>query len=347
MNKNELKKISIQFRMLASQMLKIDNDSELGYINTFVDFIDSTPIITKYISNCHSHDYDIAADMQAKQNWQPVSLPIKQNELIDYVYQIIKSISENNNLLRAWSFYYSSSNKFADKYQAFLRKTIEPFIHAIRSYLELQLIDSNDSKSEETKVKVFLSYCHLDDCIANMVDDAISERISSFGIISRDVRDVKYKESFRKFMESIGQYDYVVMIVSDNYLRSHNCLYEVLEVMRDRNYGEKLLFLVLSDEDVVHYNSQSTSQIGAHIYSSEGQVSYISYWKQQANELKRQIEIVNDPTLSIEQAKELRIITKIQLDLPEFMTYLREHNGIAFSKLIESNFDEIVDAIQQ
>lgn len=346
MNKSELKKISIQFRTLASQMLRIDNDSEVGYIKTFVDFIDSTPIIAEYIANCHSQEYNIAADMQAKPNWQPVSLPNKQEDLINYVYQITKSISENENLLRTWSFQYTTSNKFADMYQAFMRKTVEPFIHALRSYLELQLVDSDDSQSGEVKKKVFLSYCHLDNCIADMVYMALSEKISSFGIISRDIRDVKYRESFRKFMESIGQHDYVVMIVSDHYLKSNNCLYEVLEVKRDRNYSEKLLFLVLSDGDIVHYDNQSIPPIGAHVYSSEGQIAYISYWKHQAQELEQQIAVINDPILSIEQAKELRIIKKIQLDLPEFMAYLREHNGITLPKLIESNFQEIVDIIQ-
>lgn len=344
MIKKELRKISIQYRTLSSQMLKIDNDSEIGHIKAFVDFINSTPIIADYINKCHAKDYDIAADMQSKRNWQPITIPSNTSELVDYVYQILSAIANNENLLRAWSFYYTASNKFADKYQMFLRKTIEPFVHALRSYLEQQLVDSEDTASRVEGVKIFLSYCHKDSCVADLVDSSITKKLSGDDTISRDIRDVKYRESFKKFMESIGQHDYVVMIVSDNYLRSRNCLYEVMEVMRDRDYGEKLLFIVLSDSDAIYYKD-STHKVGASVYSDEGQVGYISYWKHQFKELEQQISAIDNPILSIEQAKELRIIGKIQLDLPEFMTFLREHKGPSFSDLMETGFKEIIDVI--
>jgi len=346
MSKQELKKISIQFRTLASQMLKIDNDSEIGYIDTFVVFINSTSIISEFIESCHSKEYDIDFDMQNKGNWQPISLPKPQEELVDYVYQILKAISKNNNLMRKWSFTYTASNKFADKYQSFMRKTIEPFVHALRSFLELQMVDSEIVEVVEEKKKVFLSYCQRDNCIANIVDDVLSEKLSSFATISRDIRDVKYRESFKHFMESIGQHDYVLTIISGNYLKSRNCLYEVLEVMRDRNYSNKILFIVLSNADSVHYSESSSVDVGANVYSDEGQVGYISYWKSQFHQLEQMIATINNPLLSIEQAKELRIITKIQLDLPEFMSFLREHNGTPLSNLIASSFKEIIDIIR-
>lgn len=346
MNKTELKKISIQYRTLSSQMLKIDSDAEIGYIKTFVEFVDSTPIISTYISKCHKQDYDIASDMQSKQNWQPISLPTNISDLVDYGYQILTALAANGNLLRAWSFQYTTSNKFADKYQAFMRKTVEPFVHAIRNYLELQLVDSEDVAIGEEGVKIFLSYCHHDKCIADLVDSSISKSLSDGDTISRDIRDVKYRESFKKFMESIGQHDYVVMIVSDNYLKSRNCLYEVLEVMRDRNYNEKLLFIVLSDSDSIHYED-TTKKIGANVYNDEGQVGYISHWKHRFEELEQRINAIGNPILSIEQAKELRIINKIQLDLPEFLTFLREHNGTPFSSLMETGFQEIINVIQK
>jgi hypothetical protein len=327
-------------------MLKVENDTEVGYINMFVDYIDSTPVTSKYIAACHTKEYDIVADMKSKRNWQPVTLPSKQEELIDYVYQLLKLISEDMKLLRAWAFEYSTSNKMVDKYQAFMRKTVEPFVHALRSYIELQLIDSTDTPVEGAQKKIFLSYCQRDHCIADIVDKSLTESVKDLATISRDVRDVRYRESFRRFMESIGIHDYVVMIISDNYLKSRNCLYEMLEVMRDRNYNRKLLFIVLSNADSTYYDEPPLMPIGAQVYTNEGQTEYTSYWQQQHDNLERQIARINNPVLSIEEAKELRIITKIQLDLPEFIAFLREHNGVSFSKLLESNFQEIVNVIK-
>ena len=63
MNKNEWRKISVQFRTLSSQMLKVESDSDIGFISGFVDYIDSTEALSTYIKSCHTKEYDITADM--------------------------------------------------------------------------------------------------------------------------------------------------------------------------------------------------------------------------------------------------------------------------------------------
>lgn len=75
MNKKELQKISIKFRNYASQMLKIEEDSEINRITTFVNFIHETPVLNEYVRKCHSKDYDIESDMRNKKNWISVELP--------------------------------------------------------------------------------------------------------------------------------------------------------------------------------------------------------------------------------------------------------------------------------
>lgn len=134
MNKSELRKISINYRTLSSQMLKIENENEVGYIKTFVNLIESTPIIYNYLKLCHTKDYNIAEDMKNNNGWGAIVLPTKTEDLIDYVYQILKLIVGNEKLLFSWSFQYTTSNKYVDKYKAFMRKTIEPFVHLLRNF---------------------------------------------------------------------------------------------------------------------------------------------------------------------------------------------------------------------
>jgi Predicted transcriptional regulator containing an HTH domain and an uncharacterized domain shared with the mammalian protein Schlafen len=194
-----------------------------------------------------------------------------------------------------------------------------------------------------TEKKIFLSYCQNDSCIANIVERMIKKRLP-FISISRDIRDVKYKESFRKFMQTIGEHDFVIMLVSDQYLKSRNCMYEVLEVMRDRNFGRKLLFIVISEKDIIYYDDKSIN-INADIYSTKGQTSYIKYWQSVKKETENQISEIADPMLSVEQAKELQIITKILIDIQEFMGYLRDSKGISLADMMVSDFDNIVSCI--
>lgn len=49
-------------------------------------------------------------------------------------------------------------------------------------------------------------------------------------------------------MQSIVNMDYVVFLISDSYLKSANCMYEVLEVMKDKNYKEKIFPAVTCSE---------------------------------------------------------------------------------------------------
>ena len=40
--------------------------------------------------------------------------------------------------------------------------------------------------------------------------------------LTKDERDLKFKESIKEFMQSIGKHDYVIMLISDSYLKSSN-----------------------------------------------------------------------------------------------------------------------------
>ena len=62
MTKKELRKISLQYRTLSSQMLKIDSQEEINCVKIFFDYITKIPFIMAYISDCHKEDYDFAED---------------------------------------------------------------------------------------------------------------------------------------------------------------------------------------------------------------------------------------------------------------------------------------------
>ena len=179
-----------------------------------------------------------------------------------------------------------------------MRKSIEPFVVAIRSFLEIELIDCDDNELEQNTIgkTIFLSYCQKDSDIADLIDEKLGEEIKGKATISRDIRDVEYHESFKRFMQSIEQHDYVITIISDNYFKSRNCMYEVLEVVKDSQFSNKLIYIVLRDEDVKYYKVTVNDSIGADIYSTGGQTAYSVFWKRKEDELQAQINELVDPT---------------------------------------------------
>lgn len=191
--------------------------------------------------------------------------------------------------------------------------------------------------------KLFLSYCQKDSCVADLIEKGILDKVRGVSI-SRDIRDVKYKESFSEFMQTIGEHDFVISIVSDKYLKSRNCMYEITETMRDRKYGEKLLYVVISDKDIIYYADQ-TLKIKADIYSISGQTEYLKYWQEEEKQLEQQIDSIAEPLLIGEHVEELKVVKKIQIEIQEFMRFLRDRKGISLQEMIDSDFDDMISVI--
>lgn len=346
MTKKELRKISLQYRTLSSQMLKIDSQEEINCVKIFFDYITNTSFIMEYIFECHKEDYNFAEIYKSKSWNDMLILPGSQEAIVDYGYQLLQYILDGPKQLHALAYGYSSSKKFKDMIAGFMRKAIEPFVTAVKSYLELSLIDCPETEpgviDESNEKTLFLSYCQKDSDIANLIEGGLAPHINGKARISRDIRDVEYHESFKKFMQTIESHDFVIMIISDHYLKSRNCMFEVLEVIKDSQFQKKLAFIVLTDEDIQYYQEQNIPSIGAKVYSLEGQTEYSLYWAKVEKELQDQIEALGDPTRAIHQIKEKRIVQRILLDLPEFMEFIKDAKGLPLSEHIDSGFKNIL-----
>ena len=344
MTKKELQKISLQYRTLASQMLKINSQEEMYCIQQFFDFINETSFLMSYIDECITEEYDFKSIFEEK-GWRDIlELPSNQKELISYGFQLIKYILDGPKQLIGLCMGYTSINKFSDNIEAFMRKSIEPFVVAVRTYIELNFIDANDENAniDKTVKTVFLSYCQKDKDIADCIDEKMGKLLEGTATLSRDIRDVEYHESFKKFMQSIEKHDYVISIISDNYLKSRNCMYEMLEVVKDSKFSQRLLFIVLTNEDAKYYKIAPVQNIGADVYSVSGQARYLKYWSQMDKELDSEIEEIGNAIYAINQIKEKKIIQKILLDLPDFLEFVRDNKGLSLAEHLENGFTDMI-----
>lgn len=196
------------------------------------------------------------------------------------------------------------------------------------------------------KPTLFLSYSSNDECIATIIEDRFN-KVTNMGIdISRYDR-VQYKESFKTFMNSIHEHDFVLCIVSDDYLKSQACMYEVGEIVKDHNFSKKLFFVVLSEHDSEYYLNSSSSLVAASIYGNEkNRLKYIEYWKNEYEDLKKKIKVINDPEASDFATRKLKEIGKIyRNDIGVFLTYLSDHNGKCFKELYDNDFQDIIQCM--
>jgi cell division protein FtsZ len=180
---------------------------------------------------------------------------------------------------------------------------------------------------------IFISYSHDDYVTADQVHDIINKILKNKYSISRDVRNMEYKDSFKQFMETIPSHNYVLMLISKSYLTSENCMYEVLETMRNHDFKERMLFIILE---------------GAKIYEPNAILQYQKFWnstqKQKEMKIIEEVKEKNFYALGYlyEQWKKTE---KIKLDISDFIRILKDEKGYKFENLINSNFKSIINYI--
>lgn len=165
-----------------------------------------------------------------------------------------------------------------------------------------------DQNKNKDHITIFLSYNWHDGETADRIDQYLS---SLSGItVKRDVRDIGAWKSIREFMASIRDQDYAVLIISDLYLKSKNCMFEVTEVMKEREYGERIFPAVVEHG----------------IYDPLIRAEYVRYWQQECDKLEAAIRGL-DPAYVTELAAELKRYKSIAASIGEFLSMVAERNN--------------------
>lgn len=212
----------------------------------------------------------------------------------------------------------------------------------------IKIVNETKQYDEQNSDKptLFLSYREIDTPIVNIIEDNL-KRLTNDGInISRYTR-IPYKASFKVFMNGIQDHDFVLCVVSDGYLRSQACMYEVGEIIKDHHFNEKLIFVVLSENERKYYPEGVAEKISANIYGSEvNRLQYVTYWKEKYDELSETIRGIGDYEAISDATRSLKEIGQIyRNDISEFMKYLADNNGKSFEHLYKNEFKDLLSWI--
>lgn len=174
--------------------------------------------------------------------------------------------------------------------------------------------------------KIFVSY-NWDD---SQVVDEIDNFFLSIGLpLIRDKKELQYKSSIKEFMEKIRHADYVIMIISDSFLKSSNCMYEVLELIKEEDYRNRTLQILLRNTE---------------IFTPYDKFKYIEYWKNEFKVLNNKIEKI-DITDGNVLVKELNHIGNIKSNIGDFLEFLSDENCLNFETIKENNYKQLTDII--
>ncbi len=174
--------------------------------------------------------------------------------------------------------------------------------------LVLKKNDKHEGEMELRKPTVFLSYNWGSDATANVVQ----ENLASISNVKRDKNSIKPWGSIKEYMQQIRETDLVIVILSDSYLKSPACMYEIMELLKNKNWLKHSMFLV--------------EESAKDIYKPYGQLQYVKFWIGEEKKLQEGIEGI-DPAYTTLQAEELKKIKLISLHINEFMKTVADSNN--------------------
>ena len=212
---------------------------------------------------------------------------------------------------------------------------------------ETYKINKDGNLEKVIKKRVFISYAHKDSDLVNILEKQL-EKYENI-IVSRDINVTKYRDSLDEFMMTIREHDFVISVVSSAYINSLNCMYEIMQLMKDKDYQEKLFFIIVNSSDAGYYHKDNIyNGFEANIYDVMDRLKYVTYWKDKKIELEQSIKEADLPTeLLFNLSVDMRKLNSVIPTMDDFIKLLSDKVGRSFKEMYENDFKEIVNSINK
>jgi hypothetical protein len=200
--------------------------------------------------------------------------------------------------------------------------------HTLRGYAGLTPSATASFDAPATIQEIFLSYSWggQSEAIANELDQAFEAR----GVtIVRDKRSLGFRGRIREFMQRMGQGKCVILIIGERYLKSENCLFELLEVAKHGEFSDRVFPIVLED---------------AAIYKPIQRLGYVRYWEKQIKELDDAMRTVSAANLDGFR-EDIDLYSEIRAHLPRLSDILRDMNALTPEIHQASDFSVLFEAV--
>lgn len=193
-----------------------------------------------------------------------------------------------------------------------------------------QLPGREENQMNDDERTVFISYAWGGESekIVNQIDSSLLKR----GIkIIRDKRDLGYKGSISEFMERIGRGNCVIVIISDKYLHSPNCMFELIEIAEGEQFYDRIFPIVLTD---------------ANIYDPVKRIDYVKYWELKRAELANAIKTL-DPANLQGIREDMDLYDRIRDKISSLTGILKNMNTLMPDSHRDSDFSDLYNAIEK
>jgi HEAT repeat protein len=203
----------------------------------------------------------------------------------------------------------------------------------IQAYTAITMVQDKlkyyQPKPQTMNQKAYISYNWQED--SNEIANQIVQAFEAKGIeVIRDKTHTSYKDSIKKFMQQIGQGQCVIVVISDRYLKSPNCMFELVEIAKNEDFYNRIFPIVLPD---------------AKIYDDENRLDYYLYWEEKKAKLQDKYKKVD--LLGTESIMEtLKLYDDIRRNIDNLTHTFKVMNTLNKDLHRQSEFAEMIQAVE-
>ena len=150
-------------------------------------------------------------------------------------------------------------------------------------------------------------------------------------LVVRDKRDLGFKGMIREFMRQFGSGHAVIVVISDKYLKSPNCMFELVEIARNKDFYDRIFPIVLGDAD---------------IHDPVNRIKYIKHWEDKIKELDEAMKSVSAANLQ-GMREELDSYDEIRDNVSNLTFFLKDMNTLTPEIQESSNFASLISALEK
>jgi predicted AAA+ superfamily ATPase len=183
--------------------------------------------------------------------------------------------------------------------------------------------------SQPMNQQVYISYNWQED--SNEMANQLVQAFAAKGIeIIRDKTHTSYKDSIKNFMRQIGRGKCVVAVISDRYLKSENCMFELVEIARNGDFYQRIFPIILPD---------------ARIYNDFERIDYLKYWEDEKAKLQakyKQIDLAKTNSIMAT----LNLYNEIRSNIDNLTNILKDMNNLDINLHGQSEFAAVIKAVE-
>jgi internalin A len=177
--------------------------------------------------------------------------------------------------------------------------------------------------------EVFVSYAWTDESCALV--DLLQSTLGENGIhVIRDREELRYKDSIREFMRRLGKGKCIIIVISERYLKSENCMFELLEISKAQEFRARIFPIILPD---------------ANIYKATGRVKYLKHWEEENKTLDDALKTLRGDNL-VKLQEDLNTYSEIRRLFDGISDTLRDMNALTADMHRGGNFEQLISGVR-